>query len=335
MSTPTSQMQEILDTLGNLGGLPIESLSPMNARQQPLPNVAAQIVYGQHFTKRALAPMPLPVESIQHKTLPSGNGTLRIYTPKGDAPETGWPAILYIHGGGWVIADLNTYDGSARALADGAKAVVVSLHYRQAPENPWPAPVEDSYEAWQWLTKNARSIGADSRKLAIAGESAGGNLAAVTCLIARTQGIQTPIHQLLVYPVTDVANGVNSPSAREHASAKPLNRAMLSWFYDHYVQDEDPRHPTISPMFAKSHADLPPATIILAEIDPLRTDGEMYARKLKDAGVPTKLKTYEGVTHEFFGLAGLVDEATEAMGFACEELRDAFNHATERPRRIA
>ena len=335
MPTPTSQMQEILDTLGGLGGQPIESLSPMNARQQPLPNVAAQIVYGQHFTKRALAPNPLPVESIQHKTLPSGNGTLRIYTPKGDAPEMGWPAILYIHGGGWVIADLNTYDASARALADGAQAVVVSLHYRQAPENPWPAAVEDAYEAWQWLSKNARSIRADGSKLAIAGESAGGNLAAVTCLIARTQGVAMPVHQLLVYPVTDVANGVNSASARENAAAKPLNRAMLSWFYDHYVQDEDPRHPTISPLFAKSHAGLPPATIILAEIDPLRSDGEAYAAKLQAAKVPVKLKTYEGATHEFFGLAGLVDVATEAMGFACDELKEAFEHANERPRKIA
>ena len=335
MPTPNDQMQEILDTLGRLHGLPIETLSPANARQMPLPNVAAQIVYGQHFTKRALAPNPLPVEAIEHKTLPSGNGVLRIYTPKGDKPEGGWPAILYIHGGGWVIADLNTYDGSARALADGAKAVVVSLQYRQAPEHPWPAAVEDSYEAWQWMLAHARSLGVDAKKMAIAGESAGGNLAAVTCLIARTQQVPSPVHQLLVYPVTDVANGANSPSARENANAKPLNRAMLNWFYGHYIQNEDPRHATISPLYAKSHENLPPATIILAEIDPLRSDGEAYAEKLKNAGVPTKLKTYEGVTHEFFGLAGLVDEATKAMQFACDELKEAFDYANRYERKIA
>lgn len=332
MARPTSQMQEILDTLGQLHGLPIATLPPGVARQQPLPDAAARIVYGQHITKRALAPMPAPVGGIAHTMLPSGNGTLRVYTPIGDAPQGGWPAILYLHGGGWVIADLDTYDATARALCEGVGAVVVALHYRQAPEYPWPAAVEDTCEAYQWMLQHAGEITVDAARVAVAGESAGGNLAAVLCLIARTQQWAAPVHQLLVYPVTDVAHGIDSASAKEHAKAAPLNRAMLRWFYDHYLQGEDPQHASVSPLHARSHKDLPPATIVLAEIDPLRSDGEAYAEKLSAAGVAVNLKTFEGVTHEFFGLAGLVDEATAAMKFACDDLKRALE--TDKPRAL-
>jgi acetyl esterase len=333
MPTPNNQMQMILDAHAEMGPLPIENLDPVRARQIPLPDRAAVAVYGQHFIKKALAPMPLPVGRVEHRAL-GADVLLRIYTPKGDMPKGGWPSVVYFHGGGFVIATLDTYDASCRALCDGAHAKIISVHYRQAPENPWPAAVEDAFNAYQWVQENTRQLNLNPNQIAIAGESAGGNLATVVCLIARTQKAPMPVHQLLVYPVTDMANGVNSASARENANAKPLNRAMLNWFYGHYLQGEDAHHPSASPLLATSHQGLPAATVILAEIDPLRSDGEAYAKKLKEAGVPVNLKVFDGVTHEFFGLVGLVDEAAAAMKMACDDLKDAFE-ARLAPRKIA
>ncbi len=193
------------------------------------------------------------------------------------------------------------------------------------PEHKWPAAPKDAFKAWTWVANNAHDIDGNPAKIAVAGESAGGNLAAVVCLLARDQGVAVPVHQLLIYPVTDVADGVNSVSARENADAKPLNAAMLKWFYNHYLpQDANRRAPDVSPLYAKDHAGLPPATIILAELDPLRSDGEAYAAKLEQAGVPVTLETYAGVTHEFFGMAGIVSEATNAIELACDNLEVAF-----------
>lgn len=329
MHTPNSQMQDILDVYAGLGPLPIESLTPEQARVVALPDRAAFIYYGTHFTKKALAPMPPPVARVVHKLIPSANGGMvaRVYTPKDDAPDGGWPIAVYFHGGGWVIANLDTYDGSARAVAMGAQCVVVSVQYRMAPENPFPAAAEDAFAAYQWVVENAASLSGDSRRVAVVGESAGGNLAAVVALMARDNGFQLPVHQVLIYPVTDVAHGFNSPSAIENETAKPLNRAMLVWFYNFYAPEGvDRTQPYLSPLHAPSLAGLPPATVICAEIDPLRNDGEKYATALIAAGVPTELKVYEGVTHEFFGLAGLVTEATEAVALASKNLRAAFKN---------
>lgn len=249
----------------------------------------------------------------------------RAYTPKGETPEGGWPVLVYYHGGGFVLATLDTYDASCRALCNEADCIVVSVHCRQAPEHRWPAAPKDAYAAYHWICANARELGGDPSRVAVAGESAGGNLAAVVCQMARDQGAPLPLHQLLVYPVTDVAHGTASASAMEFADARPLNTPMLGWFYDHYAgPDADRSHPYMSPQ----HGDLrglPPATIILAEIDPLFSDGEAYAEKLAMSGVEVDVNIYEGVTHEFFGMAGLLEEATDAVGFAGKQLRDAFD----------
>jgi acetyl esterase len=317
----------ILKAHQDLAPLPIECLEAEHARQIPLLDRAAAVVYGQHFTKRAFAPMPLPVGNIEHMVIGEVEDEIlvRIYKPKIDRPTDGWPILVYFHGGGWVIATLDTYDSSCRALCNSADCIIISVHYRQAPEYPWPAAVEDAFEAYRWTIDNAETIGGNPDKIAVGGESAGGNLAAVVSLLAREEGL-IPVHQLLIYPVTDLVDGQTSISAQENAEAKPLNQAMLNWFYDQYVNSDVLRtNFKISPMFAETHANLPPTTIILAEIDPLRHDGESYAAKLQTAGVPVQIKIFEGVTHEFFGLAGLVNEATEAVKFAGEALKTAFN----------
>lgn len=335
MPTPNNDMQAVLDAHAEFGPMPIETLTPEMARLIPLADCAAKAVYGQNFTKRALAPMPLPVGKIEHRLI-AEDVMARIYTPTGDTPKTGWPTVLYFHGGGWVIANLDTYDGTCRALCEGAKAIIVSVHYRQAPEHPWPAAVEDAYGSYQWLLKNIRTFGGDSARIAIAGESAGGNLATVATLLAKQARLTMPVYQLLIYPVTDVASGLDSASAKENAIAKPLNRAMLSWFYDHYVpEDADRRDPRISPLYARDLAGLPPTTIILAEIDPLRDDGVAYAKRLRDARVDVQLRCYDGVCHEFFGMVGVVGEANDAMKEAVEDLTHAFEAVSERPRRRA
>jgi acetyl esterase len=327
--TITDSMQEILDVHTAMNPLPIEELTPELARQMPLIDRAAMAVYGHHFTKKALLPMPIPVGKVEHRLIPGSAGNnilIRIYTPNGKAPEEGWPILVYFHGGGWVLGTLDTYDSSCRALCDEVNCIVVSVHYRQAPENPWPAAVEDAFAAYQWVCTQAHEFhGSVAAQIAVGGESAGGNLAAVVAQMARDQGVIMPLHQLLIYPVTDLANGLNSTSAREHAKAKPLNLPMLHWFYNHYVPaGTDRTNPYISPLYAESFTGLAPATIILAEIDPLRSDGKAYAAKLEQADVSVNLKIYEGVTHEFFGLAGLVKEASSALSMAAKDLRRAF-----------
>ncbi|MDE1152320.1 MAG: alpha/beta hydrolase [Micavibrio sp.] len=328
MRIPNAQMQAILNAYVQLGPLPLETLTPAQARLMPLMDNAAGAVYGQSITHRAFAAHPYPVGAITHRLIESGDGRVmaRIYTPKGEAPQGGWPAVVYFHGGGWVLGDLDTYDSSARGLCDGARAIVIAVQYRQAPEHKWPAAAHDAYAAFQWTHRNAVQLGIDPGRIAVAGESAGGNLAAVVSLMARDRDDILPVHQLLVYPVTDILNGLNSVSATENKEAKPLNTGMLAWFYGHYLEGgQDASDPYISPLYAKSHAGLPPATIILAQIDPLRSDGEAYAERLIAAAVPVSIKLYTGVTHEFFGMVGLVNEATEAMNHAAADLRAAFD----------
>jgi len=233
------------------------------------------------------------------------------------------PVILYIHGGGWVIADLDTYDASPRALANAAGAIVVSTHYRQGPEAKFPAAHEDALAAYKWVLANAAKFGGDPKRVAVVGESAGGNLAANIAIQARDQKLQAPLHQVLVYPVAN--NDLNSPSYVENANAKPLNKPMIEWFVKHYLGDPakaaDPR---IALAKQPDLAGLPPATIILAQIDPLRSDGEVYAEKLRAAGVPVTVQKYDGVTHEFFGMGAVVDKAKQAQQLAGEKLRAAF-----------
>ncbi len=317
MAKPEPQMQAVLDELASLHGKPIESLSVAEARQQPSPADAVKKILVDKNK-----PTQEPVEKVEDKTITTTTGDLktRVYTPKGGGP---FPVLVYFHGGGWVIADLDTYDSSCRALANLAQCVVLSVEYRKGPENPFPAAADDAYAATQWAMQHASEINGDSKKIAVGGESAGGNLAAVVCLMSRDRKMAAPIHQLLVYPLVD--NDMNRTSYIENAEAKPLNRAMVGWFLPKYVQNAaDMNNPYVFPLKAQSLSGLPSATIIAAEIDPLRSEGQAYADKLKAAGVAVKYELYKGATHEFFGMGAVFDRARDAEEAAATELKAAF-----------
>jgi len=287
-----AKMQEVLEQSDAFHALPLETLSPENARNLPTITDAYLAVIGGHVAKRAWAAFPEPVGRIEHQVIPGKGGEIliRIYTPKGakrTSGSAGLPVLVYFHGGGWVIANLDTYDGSCRALCNESGFIVISVAYRQAPEYPFPAAAEDAFSAYQWVLSNAESLGGDSPRIAVGGESAGGNLAAVVCLQARDQGFRLPIHQLLVDPITNSA--LDTASYLDNKDAKPLNERMMRWFWKDYLKNElDGTNPLASPMQAKLKG-LPSATVITAEIDPLRSEGEAYAEKLKQAGIPACL----------------------------------------------
>lgn len=315
------QMQAVLNEWGALGATPIESLTPADARRQP---TAADAV-ASLLAKRGKPAGPLAVGTVSDRVIPGPGGAIamRVYTPAGQGP---WPVLLYIHGGGWVMATLDTYDASARALTNAVQAVVVSTHYRQAPEHKFPAAHEDTFAAYRWTLEHAAAIGGDPLRVAVAGESAGGTLAAGIAIRARDRKIRPPLHQLLIYPVTDAS--MATPSYGEHAKAKPVNKATMAWFFRHVVRrPEDLEDARLALISTTNLAGLAPATIINAEIDPLRSEGEMFAERLRAAGVPVRQHTFAGVTHEFFGMGAVVDSANSAVAFAAEGLKKAFGSA--------
>ena len=321
-----SDMQGIIDQLKKFNAPPIENLSPGNARNSPtLKNAVEEIASQSALTRTmnvAMPAMPEPVGSIEHILIPGKEDEIlaRVYKPNTDK---NLPVIVYFHGGGWVIANLDVYEASCRALCNAVEAIVVSVAYRQAPENKFPAAVEDAYAATQWVIQNAAQIGGDPSRVAVAGESAGGNLAAVACQIAKEQGGRMPVAQLLIYPVTDARGGY--PSYAENENSAPLKTAMMPWFMKHYLENDSQKtNKYVSPILSEDLSGLPPAIIITAEFDPLRDEGEAYAQKLVDAGVSVKSQRYNGVSHEFFGLAGAVGKAKDALDFAAEGLQKVF-----------
>ena len=316
-----ADMQAVLNELEKLGPKPIESLSAKDAREQPTPADAVVEV----LDERDRSSDPLPVGQVQNLVIPGpgGNMPIRIYTPYGQG-QGPFPIIVYYHGGGWVIARIDTYDASARALSHATDAIVISVEYRKAPEHKFPAAHEDAYVAYQWALRHADTIGGDSKRVAVAGESAGGNLAAAVCLMARARSEQLPVHQVLIYPVAGY--NFTTPSYRENAQAKPLNQAMMAWFFEKYLRDpSDGKNPWISLVDAPDLKGLPPATIITAEIDPLRSEGEQYAARLRDAGVSVTYRNFEGVTHEFFGMGAVLRDARQAARLVAKELNKSFD----------
>ncbi|HIG00948.1 MAG TPA: alpha/beta hydrolase, partial [Myxococcales bacterium] len=226
--------------------------------------------------------------------------------------------------GGFVIGDLDTHDGTCRELAVGAECLVVSVDYRLAPEHPFPAAPEDCYAATAWLAEHCAELGGDPARLAVGGDSAGGNLAAAVALMARERGGPPLAHQLLIYPVTDY--GFDTASYRENAEGYMLTRPLMEWFWNHYLADPaQGDNELASPLRAASLAQLPPATVITAEFDPLRDEGEAYAQRLSEAGVKTEMTRYDGVFHGFFGMGAAIDKAKQAVDEACTALRSTFN----------
>lgn len=318
-------MQAVLDQLGAMGGKPIEGLTPEEARRQPTPADAVLALLkkqGKAITPEALVP---GVSSVDRE-IPgaAGNMPARIYTPDGAGP---FPVVVYFHGGGWVLADKQVYDGGARGLSKQARAVVVSVDYRLAPAHKFPAAWDDAFAAYKWVAANAASIKGNPTRLALAGESAGGNLALATAIAARDGGVQAPLHVLAVYPVGQTGN-LDTKSYQDSATAKPLNKAMIGWFVDKLLaRPADKSDPRLDLVNAKL-AGLPPVTLINAQIDPLREDGALLEAALKNAGVKVTRTVYTGVAHEFFGMAAAVKKAADAQAQAGKALRDALQGKT-------
>jgi acetyl esterase len=302
------QIRELLD---RAAGLPAtQTLSVAAAR-------------AQFEARTALLPRPADIAGMRETTIecPGGPLRLRLYTPPGAGP---FPLLVFYHGSGFVLCSLDTHDGMCRNLCAGAGCAVVSVDYRLAPEHKFPAGLDDCVQATRWAAAYAAELGADAGRIAIAGDSAGGNLAAVTALRLRDEGGPALCGQLLMYPVTDY-HTPGTPSYAENAEGYGLTRATMEWFWAHYLKDAaEAAHPYVSPLRAPDLSRLPRALIVTAEYDPLRDEGEIYAERLQAAGVPTRLIRYDGVNHGFMNWVGAVDKAGAAMNDACIWLREAF-----------
>ncbi len=311
-------MAEVVLLYDAIKGTPIVNLTPQDARQQFAAEDAEKILArGEN-----IEPQAMPVgKVIDGLTLPGRAGNqipIRIYVPQGSGP---FPVVTYYHGGGFVVATIDTYDASARELCNYANAIVVSVEYRKAPEAPFPAARYDAIDAYQWVTRNISTYNGIATKVAVAGESAGGNLAIEVSLAARGQ-FQVPTYQLLVYPVASL--NLNQPSdALFTSSALPLNTAGLKYFGNLYAPNADPSNPDLAPINANLTG-LPPTTIIAAAFDPLLSDGQALAAKLAQQGNRVDYKLYTGVTHEFFGMGAVVAKAKAAEMYGAAKLASSF-----------
>ena len=303
------QCHQILDQLVAGGLAPLHTQTVAQAR------AFMESMRGLHGPQA-----PLPV--VRDTAIPGMAGTIpaRFYRPVADGVL---PLLVYFHGGGWVIGSLDTHDDVCRDLAAQAGCAVLSVDYRLAPEHRFPAAAEDCFTATRWAAQNAAGLAIDPRRLAVGGDSAGGNLAAVTALMARDQGGPALRFQLLVYPVT--CGRMDSPSIHENADGYLLTRDAMVWFWDHYAPaPADREQPYAAPLRAADLSGLPPALVITAEFDPLRDEGEAYARRLQASGVPTTLHRYDGQIHGFLTMGALIDQGHAALAESAAALRAAL-----------
>lgn len=262
----------------------------------------------------ALAPDPQAVAEIRALSADGPNGTipLRLYRPAGAAAGAMLPVLVYFHGGGWVIGDLDTHDPLCRHLANASHCAVVSVEYRMGPEHRFPAAVEDAFAATRWVAAQAEGLGLDPGRLALGGDSAGGNLTAVVCLMAREAGAPRIGYQLLFYPATDL--GMGFPSQQLYAEGYLLTRSNQRWFHGHYLRgEEDKADWRASPLRAESLAGLPPAYVLTAGYDPLCDEGEAYARRMVAAGVRVTCHRFPGQIHGFLTMGRVIPAAAEAL----------------------
>ena len=269
----------------------------------------------------AVSGRPRPMDRVTEMELPGPAGHIpaRFYVPPGSAPKSR-PLLVYFHGGGWVIGDLDTHDGLCRFLATQADVAVLSVDYRLAPEHPFPAAVEDSFAAFVWAAAHAAELGIDPARIAVGGDSAGGNLAAAVSLLARDEDSVRPAMQLLIYPVTDAVG--EQASRNTFAEGFMLTKADMDWFEANYLPDGcAPDDPRVSVLRAADLADLPPAYVTTAGFDPLRDEGEAYAARLREAGVRVALRRHPGLIHSFANLTAVSRTSRAAMREVAGALR--------------
>jgi acetyl esterase len=301
------EVRAVLTAIEAAGGPPLESMRPAEARQAAIAGL--KDVDGD----------PEPVARMEDMRIPgpAGDIPVRVYTPEGSGP---FPALVYFHGGGWVVCDLDTHDKVCRAIARAGSAVVVAVDYRLSPEHKFPAAVEDAYAATRWVASNADRLGVDPRRIAVGGDSAGGNLSAVISLRSRDAGPPVAL-QVLVYPVTNLAS-FDTGSYREFAEGYHLTRAEMEWFRDCYLaRAEDALSPDASPLLAEDLRGVAPAVVITAECDVLRDEGEAYAERLREAGVLVSWTRYAGMIHPFFSMPGAISDGRKAIQQVAEAVR--------------
>jgi acetyl esterase len=303
------QAQKVVDTIAALNLKPIKDSTPAEARESMRTRTAG---LGPVEDVPAVADHRVPVAG--------GEITVRVYAPAGRGPH---PVLVFCHGGGWVIGDLYTHDGICRSIVNAAGCAVASVDYRLAPEFRYPVAVEDSYAALKWVVASAARLGLDPARVAVGGDSAGGNLAAVMALLARDRHGPRLLLQVLVYPVTN--HDFGTPSYRENATGYMLTTEDMRWFWRHYLaREEQGAEPSASPFRAASLADLPPALVITAGCDPLRDEGEAYAVRLRDMGVAVTVTQYPGMFHGFLRMTRILDQARAALGEVAGALRKAL-----------
>lgn len=277
-------------------------------------NVIRQNTQGRTITSGPVE----TIHEISNRFIPGPTSDLpiRIYRP---TTQTDAPAIVYFHGGGWVLNFLDIYDASLARLANQSGAVIISVNYQKAPEHPFPIPFDDCYETLLWVIANSTALGIDSRKIGVAGDSAGGNLASAVAIKARDNSISLAF-QILIYPCND--RNFATDSYRNHSTGYGLSTQAMQWFWDQYLQgDTHDANPYAAPMQAKSFTGLAPAIIMTAEYDPLLSDGEKYASLLERDGVSVTYKGYEGMIHGFFSNMAVTPTAQVAIDFAAEEVK--------------
>lgn len=314
-----ADMKHVLDGLADLGARPIELLTPELARRQPRAAEAISSILGRQGRER-----PEDGVAVEDITVAGAESELaaRVYRPMGLLSRLN-PVVLYFHGGGFVTGDLDSHDASARGLARRTGAIVLSVAYRLAPEHRFPAAHDDAWASWKWLLEQVRELGGDPRRLAIAGEDAGANIAFNVALRSRDEHVSQPVHQVLVHPIA--GNDQATASYGETLRARPIGLPAMRWRFRHAFADEDQSaDPRINLVGRHDLAGLAPATIVLAEIDPLRSEGEALAEALETAGVAVNCWTYEGVTQGFFGLGLVVTKALFAQSDAADALSKAF-----------
>lgn len=306
-------LKAFLDQVASMGGPKTWEMTPPEARE-----AFAGLM-------QLAGPKDIPIGKVANIAIPATRGEIaaRSYAPVA-ANSQPLPTLVFFHGGGWVIGNIDTHDGLCRMIANGSGCRVISVEYRLSPESKFPGPVEDALGALEWIEKNAAQLGVDANRLAVGGDSAGGDLAAVVAQIAKEKGAPKLSYQMLLFPVTQI--GEETTSLREYAEGYFLERKTLDWFYAHYLPtDADKKDPRISPLHAEDFSGLPPAYVMLAGFDPLHDEGLAYAKKLRAAGVTVTVADYPDMVHDFIYLQAVLPQAAEALNTAAAALKAALS----------